>query len=666
MKLLLEYLKNRLIKHLVTIYLIIVFLLLIFELVKYPGITQAYLHIDIHYLLFFAVVLFFTLHKKVSKKNETLTLLVTLLSTTAFIYFNIQEQIHFPNYVYSIYHISTISARNIAIYLTAFLLSSIVNYENFQKSVKNLFSPAKNKNRWLIYLLFSIFFSLFIYKDNFKAQWSMIDDHETAYFLGSDKKIEPLEIPNILSKTEIGHFGQSTRYRPSYYFLRVIETTLWGNRPQLWYVFRYFILVSFVFGSLYIISNYFGTGGALIFTLYVMTAKYWTDIWTRLGPAEIYVVLGITLISVGIYKLSKSKTPLKIHVPWIMYFIGCMLATGSKENMVILILPSLYLLISQLKNRKFNWRGILLAIHIIYCLVISIEIFISIGGSGQNVYADPISVLKILEILRLSFTNRYSIPIFIFAILALVFLLYAFKICHQTQEIKDFLKNKKITITVAGYFLLVYFSQFIFYLGKWPTNVRYDYPGILALQIFWLTVLYLILAFIGQTTKLTFTTKNILILVFNICFFGYLTILTISTGFKPLTDSVRANRTQTNAFTNEMLKLSETAKKNSEAAIIFKSNGPWDYEQIFSLERYLRFENVSNEVFLDYIDENLNKESGLYKQLSKELTNISSLGADKNHEISFKPFKNSSYANNCILISFSGAINEKCNSRFNF
>ena len=56
------------------------------------------------------------------------------------------------------------------------------------------------------------------------AKWSPIDDHEIMWFLGPDGRIGWSEIPRVLmTQTEVGHFGGAlARYRPSYYFLRVL------------------------------------------------------------------------------------------------------------------------------------------------------------------------------------------------------------------------------------------------------------------------------------------------------------------------------------------------------------------------------------------------------------------------------------------------------------
>ena len=59
---------------------------------------------------------------------------------------------------------------------------------------------------------------------NLNAKMGMIDDHEVVSFLGPDKDIAVGEIPQLLSKTEVGKWGEALRFRPVYYTLRIVES----------------------------------------------------------------------------------------------------------------------------------------------------------------------------------------------------------------------------------------------------------------------------------------------------------------------------------------------------------------------------------------------------------------------------------------------------------
>src|SRR3972149_876115 len=66
---------------------------------------------------------------------------------------------------------------------------------------------------WLVYSMFSA---------SLKSEWSLVDDQEIVYYLGSDQKIEFAEAWDIyLNKTEIGKFGSYQRFRPAYFAFRL-------------------------------------------------------------------------------------------------------------------------------------------------------------------------------------------------------------------------------------------------------------------------------------------------------------------------------------------------------------------------------------------------------------------------------------------------------------
>jgi hypothetical protein len=71
------------------------------------------------------------------------------------------------------------------------------------------------------------------------AKFGLIDDHEILRFLGPNHVVRFWDIPRLLiTKTEVGQWGTSSRLRPIYYILRLVETALWGDHAGLWYLTR--------------------------------------------------------------------------------------------------------------------------------------------------------------------------------------------------------------------------------------------------------------------------------------------------------------------------------------------------------------------------------------------------------------------------------------------
>ena len=126
---------------------------------------------------------------------------------------------------------------------------------------------------------------------------------------------------------------------------------------------------------------------------------------------------------------------------------------------------------------------------------------------------------------------------------------------------------------------------------------------------------------------------------------------TINHGYHSLIKASKTNTTKTEIFTNDLLSISQIVKGHSDYPLIFSSNNPWDYEPIFSLERYVRFMGITNPIVLDYMDNNYTNRKGLEKDLSLDLIKISKNGSSQfgsNYSIN---------RTNCILILLPGAKN---------
>jgi hypothetical protein len=175
-----------------------------------------------------------------------------------------------------------------------------------------------HRNISIIIISFSILFSLILLKHNLNAKWSIIDDHEIINYLGSDKNITLSEVTKLISQSEIASYGNSLRYRPSYYILRILETYLWSDNAQLWYGVRILFLMIFLYVVSSIVTKLLGLFLAVSFTMFIMTGAYWPDILTRLGPSEMYGVLGIALYAYGLFEIMNTCHRLCKTVPKMM------------------------------------------------------------------------------------------------------------------------------------------------------------------------------------------------------------------------------------------------------------------------------------------------------------------------------------------------------------
>ena len=630
----------------IILYQLFTLTLLLLEIFLYPGIVQKYFHINTALLLLFSAILIFWQKYLLPSYINKFILFSTVLLIPICVYLNIQEQIHFSNYIYARFRVLPSSAQELLFFLLLQSMAIVAQKDSLIKKISGLKTHSFFKNKKIILLLFSIIFSSLLLRHNINAKWSIIDDHEIAYFLGSDKKITLSEFPKIISKTEAGNFGNSVRFRPSYYLLRITEASMWKDNPQLWYIARFVILALFLFSVSYITSSYYGAIPAMIFCLYVMTGSYWADIWTRLGPAEIYVALGISLYLLGLIEIVGKNT--KSTIPWFLFLIGGLIAIGSKENMVILVLPSLYVIIDKFAQHKLNWKLIFPISLILYALFIATGVILAISKAGTDIYSNEISTKGLFSLVIPSILRTIrDLRVIEILLGGAVILLPTFTVFKNISLLR-FVNTQIKSFILLAFLFLTYFSQFIFYSNVWPTSVRYDFPGILAKQLFWLVSLYLLSkifqVFFGQKSK------SKIIILYTI-FFGLLLMFTINHGYHSLIKASKTNTTKTEIFTNDLLSISQIVKGHSDYPLIFSSNNPWDYEPIFSLERYVRFMGITNPIVLDYMDNNYTNRKGLEKDLSLDLIKISKNGSSQfgsNYSIN---------RTNCILILLPGAKN---------
>ena len=627
---------NKIPPLLIVLFNLVTLILLCAEIFIYPGIVQKYTHISIFVFLFASTVLSLTnkfsyplLVKKIIHYLFPVFILV-------FAYLSILEQTHFPNYVYSVYHLSLTSIQYFIFFLLVHYSICISASKFYTEKISPHFSRSKFKHQALILIIFSIIFSTLLLKNNLDAKWSIIDDHEIAYYLGSDNKIFLNELPVLISGSEAGGFGNTLRFRPIYSILRITESALWQNNPQFWYLTRQSILIVFLFSLSYIFANFMGTIPAIIFSLFVMTGAYWSDIWTRLGPSETYVVLGISLYALGLFKILEQRS--KSVFTWLVLLFGGLIAIGSKENMVILALPSLFLLVSRIANHKLDWKLIFPILHVLFAIFVSISIYLAINKVGHDVYANEITAGGKLALLLPGIKKTVKDLKIIEIIIGAILLLVSKIIIFNKNTLKETLSHNRNAILLLIFFCITYLTQYIFYSGAWPTNMRYDLPGILAKQLFWITSFYIFSSF--KTKKLSL----------NIIFFGLILISTINAGYYQLIKVSKNNASATSSFTESISNISDIAITHPNYPIVLKSENLWDYEPIFSIERFVRFMGATNPIYLNYSDMNITNRLGLEKQLSEELIQLS-----KNGNPVFGSFNPKTMGANCISILISGA-----------
>lgn len=532
--------------------------------------------------------------------------------------------------------------------ILAFLLHLFLN-EKLGKRFKVKLRIGPKQEIALIYL--GVFITLLILLlDNFQASLGLIDDHWIKYFLGPDNSIHITEIPRLISNTEVSQYGSYVRFRPMYYTMQVLETFFWRNNPTLWYGFRLLLFSTSFTIFIYLFKRVVGVIPSFIFALFVLTYPFWGDIMGRLGPAEIYGVFGTSLFALGAFRLhlnrnKKSNSSQKIDPNVLLVFFGFLLAAGAKENFLVLLLPTFYLLAIQLKRKKFDLTTGFLGMTVLFGLFVASAVLIAIAKTGTDVYESQIAVPdRVTLILR-------GVGLFINRLKILYFLLFIATSSLLLLIMKKRVRLKEHLISIGTYsflifcLLILFVSQYVFYNGSWPTSIRYDFPGILAEPFTWLIYIILLFQFIRIfKPRLSRTSLKVTV---GLLFF----ILTLINGYDHLKEVTAINKARTNDFEVKYQRLLKTIEQN-KGPLVYESYNLWDYEPIFSLQRYLAASGIQRDSFLiihGYLNDA--KAGSLEKRLVDELQRSSLDGP--NEKFNFRPLKEFKNDKQCVSIVFS-------------
>lgn len=507
------------------------------------------------------------------------------------------------------------------------------------------FTKLNKRHELSIIIVISIVTAFYLVGGNLGSKFGIIDDHWIMYYLGSDKKTRLSEIPELLMSTEVGQYGKYERFRPTFQTFQLLESFSWGDNPALWYGFRMLLLAASVGIFWYIFAQFLGLLLGFLYTLFVLTYPFWADIWTRLGPSEAFAVFGSCLYALGFIRFLKSKTRQAL----IMLFAGFVLAAGSKENLLVLLLPTIYLFVVNARAKKKSMPVMLtLGIMLLYGLFIASAIILAIVRSGHDVYHSEAQAGGRLFLVSKGvsvFIKRYYVIPAVIASFLSSFIILKFK---GKRKFRQFVQLARQSSYKVFLLLLLFLSQYVFYNGAVVTNMRYDFPGLLAEPFILLVYLLFFTALIGFAFPSIFPKYA---RTFMGCFFLYLVIIR---GFAPIHQAVAINRSNTNHFNmklNELLSLS----RKYPGPYIYESYAIWDYEPISSLQKFLRAEGISRVNYLIIRGYRPDKIGGqLEKQLAQELQGYSIKGSHTK-SFMFEPLSKlpRNQKNSCISIVLS-------------
>lgn len=495
------------------------------------------------------------------------------------------------------------------------------------------------KKFWLI-LFFSSVIVFSLYGPLLNAKWGPIDDHEIMNYLGKNGKISVFDLPPLIKQSEASKPGLTLRYRPVYQLLRLGESFVWGNNPQLWYLTRIIILI-FSLSILWFLASYIlGVAGAGIFSIYVLAFDYWKDIFTRLGPSETYAVLGLALYALAFSFLWRKKVldSKQEKYWWIVFLIGAVLCIGSKENFVFMILPNTILFCRLFLLKKLNWWRIgYLTITTLFAGFVFKAVLVATSRLGHDVYDQSTSTGSRLITFIISLKTQQSKYL----------VLMSLGVASLFAYLKFVAKDKKMAQVTAYFFGILVFLwslftfHFVFYNANFPSHSRYDFPGLLFVPSFFIAFFWYLGWFLKEIKVAESIQRGLKMgILVGLC--G----ITVMKGFVGTQVAVMTTVNTTRAFTGRIEELAQKLRVHPDAVVVLESGNVWDYEPIYSNQIFLRAYKVTNPVTLRMVGYSPQTvEAGLEQRLAQTLLNLSQNGNENFLPLSkLDPSKQSCYS----------------------
>jgi hypothetical protein len=427
----------------------------------------------------------------------------------------------------------------------------------------------------------------------FYANWGLVDDWEPFTWLGPGQNLPFSEIwTTLLTKTEVGVPGG--RFRPGYYFLKMVETATWGTNVHLWYLTRTFEFTVFIASIWWITSRFVGIWPAAILLIPILAMPFWADVWARLGPSEAYGSGALGMLLLGAYGVFAGQSAGLRGIGAIAITVATIVLVSVKETFAPFAGLSVALLLIACARQRLSvlLAGLLVAV---ICAVTGAIIFAvqkTVSG-GIDYYANPIELSSLVTIARSSFVHAilYWGPAYVAAGLSLAILERS-----KGQTLQRWAAASSVTTAVFVFLVATYVSQCVVYRSELPLNMRYDFPGALFVPMNYC----LLSCYVAYMMRPYFPSWSNWIVIGAVILSGYLVIPKAAGQFRPmdLPKAAKRNIQRTDRFFREVQSIVAAARNSPARPVILETHEPWSwsYEPVFSLSTYLEALGATNPV----------------------------------------------------------------------
>ena len=329
--------------------------------------------------------------------------------------------------------------------------------------------------------LTSLFLSIFLLWPLMEGKFGIIDDHEIVSLNASLKgrtEGEPSTFMSVLLNTELGHPGETARYRPFYYFFRILKIKFFGDNAKVWFLWNFLLFTSSL-SLLGMAFNRFFPPPVVLLSLFIFAAlPFHADLWGRLGPAEIGACFWTSLFIFAAASYSQQKQ----IVFWALMCFAVFFAIGYKENFVLLLLPLGAFFISDLRHGEATPQKIAC---LFFPLAITSLVYGSLGrffaANGVDIYGRSMSLTHRLFLLFHFVYEGQRFPL-----LLCVFSMFGTALCLASGRMRHAGKAL-ITLLLLSVGVI---GNYIFYDGKIFLFGRYALLEQLFYMLAFFTVLF--------------------------------------------------------------------------------------------------------------------------------------------------------------------------------
>lgn len=244
----------------------------------------------------------------------------------------------------------------------------------------------KSKNYAVLFFFVLFWVVILGFSGSIFSGFHFTDDHE---IIGIKYELNTQSTMSVAMNWMKNDQLSSHRFRPFYFFHRVLETKVFGSNFTAWSVYTASLAIATSFLLFYfLILLRFSFWESFLFSLVSLVGPQ-AAIWWRLGPNE---TIGMFLLSASLLFLGLFVTK-KEHGKIFKFFfvIFAILSALSKESFLLLLPAFVFLLLYFSHERKgLEWResirqnivsmGMLLVVFA--GLILYIKLFLGTGGMG--------------------------------------------------------------------------------------------------------------------------------------------------------------------------------------------------------------------------------------------------------------------------------------------